>query len=300
MNVHLMRASVGAAVEARFMPTAAAAPIPGERDGGCTGVGGARLLYDMGGGGRLYCGIACCPKADGSGDCCCSPEVTPSYAPYDDARSSALVIGGAPEVLSLTFSTSGGGGGGAISACLANAPAFQVARFFCLLLKYLFRTTKTPTARSPRTSMATMAPIAPPETPLDEDALELAALFPAEEGVAVAATVDEVLVVGVLEGVEVVEVVVVVVDEGTADDEDEDVDVGVEEVVVVDVVEVIVTAAGCVVTTASDDDVCNGRKAGSVERSPEPFSVIVTIGPVSPEPSPPAFTSCGAGIRFPK
>lgn len=147
-----------------------------------------------------------------------------------------------------------------------------------------------------------MAPIAPPETPLDDDALELAALFPAEEGVAVAATVDEVLVVGVLEGVEVVEVVVVVVDEGTADDEDEDevVDVGVEEVVVVDVVEVIVTAAGCVVTTASDDDVCNGRKAGSVERSPEPFSVIVTIGPVSPEPSPPAFTSCGAGIRFPK
>jgi len=147
-----------------------------------------------------------------------------------------------------------------------------------------------------------MAPIAPPETPLDDDALELAALFPAEEGVAVAATVDEVLVVGVLEGVEVVEVVVVVVDEGTADDEDEDEDedVGVEEVVVVDVVEVIVTAAGCVVTTASDDDVCNGRKAGSVERSPEPFSVIVTIGPVSPEPSPPAFTSCGAGIRFPK
>jgi len=202
MNVHLMRASLGVAVVARVMLTAAAAPIPGERAGGCAVVGGSKLLYAMGGGGRLY-GDGTCPKADGDGNRC-SPEATPPYALNDDVRFPATVVGRTPEVLSLVFSTSGGSVG-----CLANAPAFQVARFSCLFLKYFFRTTKTPTARSARRKMVTMAPTAPPEIPLDDAASELPELVSAEEGVVAGAgcTVNATLIEELLDGLEVVAVV---------------------------------------------------------------------------------------------
>jgi hypothetical protein len=64
MNVHLMIALDKVPPEERSMPTAAP---PAIRDGGWALVGGATLLYDIGGGARLNCGVTCCPKADGCG-----------------------------------------------------------------------------------------------------------------------------------------------------------------------------------------------------------------------------------------
>lgn len=114
-------------------------------------------------------------------------------------------------------------------------------------------------------TMVTIAAIAPPEIPFDDDPLALATLFPAD-GVETMAEVELVVVVGkdaVLVG-NTVEVTVMVVVEDEEDEEDEEVEVGVVEGVDI----VAGTDVGSGVCTTSDVDVWSGRKAGSVEKSP--------------------------------
>jgi hypothetical protein len=238
------------------MPTAAAPVIPGDTDGGREALGGATLLYDMGGGAMVVGGT----KAT----CWGWGEV----APYDE-RFPAPGIN--PAVLSPDFSTSAAAG--AISLCLANAPVVQVARFICLFLMDFLRTKKRTTAIRAMTRMVTTAAMAPPDMPLDEPD-EVLALDAALEGVAVAATVLPLLVVvgvlvgNVMEGVAVVDVVVVVVDNDVEADAPES--------------EVTESFPLSVVDSAADEsEVWRGRKAGSVLELP---SVAVSVGePVSTE-----------------
>jgi hypothetical protein len=155
-----------------------------------------------------------------------------------------------------------------------NAPAPQVPRFSCLFLINVLRTKKRMTARTAIRRIATIAPMAPPEIPLDDAPLALAALFPAdgvtadgvtaEAGVETETVVDPVLLgntigVGVVEGMDNDD------DEEEEDEDDDDANSGEDVLMEVEVGVVIGKVEVVEVVGVS------GRNAGSVEGFPEPI-----------------------------
>jgi len=152
-----------------------------------------------------------------------------------------------------------------------NAPAPQVPRFSCLFLINVLRTKKRMTARTAIRRIATIVPMAPPEIPLDDAPLALAALFPvdgvtAEAGVETETAVDPVLLgntigVGVVEGMDNDD------DEEDDEEDEDDDDANSGEDVLMEVEVGIVIGKVEVVEVVG----VSGRNAGSVEGFPEPI-----------------------------